>query len=42
MEGVSLMISESALTPFLLTFSKSKGAASAFESTRHFCKVFQS
>ena len=41
MEGVPLMISESAPTPFSLTFSKSKGAASASESTSHLCKVFR-
>ena len=41
MEGVSLMISESAPTPFLLTISKSKGAASASESTRDLWKLFR-
>ena len=35
MEGVSLMISQSTPTPFSLTFSKSKGAASDSKSTRH-------
>jgi len=41
MEGVSLLISESAPTPFLLLFSKSKGAASASESTCHLWKLFR-
>jgi hypothetical protein len=40
-EGVSLMISESAPTLFLLNFSKSTGATSASEYTHHLCKVFR-
>jgi hypothetical protein len=34
------MISQSAPTPFSLTFSESTGAASAFELSRHLWKVF--
>jgi len=41
LELVSLTISQAPPTQFRLTFSKSTGAASTSESTRHLSKIFR-